>query len=126
MHLKPIVLALVGIAVIVGVAAAGVVGWMVFQPGPYAFATGRPVELTAHRDGPSPTGIPAELTSADAAAKGAYITRMADCAACHTAKGGVPFAGGRAFVLPFGTLYSTNITPDAETGIGNYTDANFL
>jgi mono/diheme cytochrome c family protein len=45
---------------------------------------------------------------------------------CHTAADGVPFAGGRAFVLPFGTMYSTNITPDAETGIGNYTDANFL
>ncbi len=37
-----------------------------------------------------------------------------------------PFAGGRAFVLPFGTIYSTNITPDVETGIGGYTDANFL
>jgi mono/diheme cytochrome c family protein len=126
MHLKPIVLALVGIAVIVGVAAAGVVGWMVFQPGPYAFATGRPVELTGYRDGPSPTGIPAELTNADATAKGAYIARMADCAACHTAKGGVPFAGGRAFVLPFGTIYTPNLTPDAETGIGKWTDTDFL
>jgi hypothetical protein len=45
---------------------------------------------------------------------------------CHTAEGGVPFAGGRAFVLPFGTMYSTNITPDVETGIGSYSDANFL
>jgi mono/diheme cytochrome c family protein len=58
--------------------------------------------------------------------RGEYLTRAADCEACHTAKDGIPFAGGRAFVLPFGTLYSTNITPDAETGIGNYTDANFL
>ena len=40
--------------------------------------------------------------------------------------GGAPFAGGLPFVLPFGTLYSTNITPDPETGIGHYTDANFL
>jgi mono/diheme cytochrome c family protein len=45
---------------------------------------------------------------------------------CHTAKDGAPFAGGRAFVLPFGTLYSTNITPDVDTGIGSYTNANFL
>ena len=50
------------------------------------------------------------------------MTRAADCEVCHTAKDGIPFAGGRAFVLPFGTLYSTNITPDAETGIGNYND----
>ena len=45
---------------------------------------------------------------------------------CHTAKGGEAYAGGFAFVLPFGTLYSTNITPDKATGIGNYTDAQFL
>ncbi len=51
---------------------------------------------------------------------------MADCAACHTAKGGEPFAGGRPFVLPFGTIYTPNITPDPETGIGKWTDANFL
>ena len=51
-----------------GAAAAGVVGWMVFQPGPYAFATGTPVELAAYQ-GPSPAGAPAELANADAAAK---------------------------------------------------------
>jgi mono/diheme cytochrome c family protein len=105
--------------------AAGVVGWMVFQPGPYAFATGTPVELAAYH-GPSPAGTPPELASADAATKGAYIARMADCEACHTAKGGMAFAGGRAFVLPFGTIYTPNLTPDPETGIGRWTDADFL
>jgi mono/diheme cytochrome c family protein len=45
---------------------------------------------------------------------------------CHTAKGGEDFAGGVAFALPFGTLYSTNITPDKDTGIGNYSDSQFL
>jgi mono/diheme cytochrome c family protein len=74
----------------------------------------------------STAGIPAELANADAATKGAYIARMADCAACHTAKGGIPFAGGRAFTLPFGTIYTPNLTPDAETGIGKWTDAAFL
>ena len=49
-------------------------------------------------------------------AKGEYLTKAADCAACHTAPGGKPFAGGRAFKLPFGTIYSTNITPDQEAG----------
>ena len=45
----------------------------------------------------------------------------ADCAACHTADDGAPFAGGRAFPTPMGTVYSSNITPDKEAGIGDYT-----
>jgi len=125
MRLKPIILTLVGIAVVGGAAAAGVVGWMVFQPGPYGFASGTQVELAAYH-GPSPVGAPSELANADAATKGAYIARMGDCEACHTAKGGVPFAGGRPFVLPFGTIYTPNLTPDPETGIGKWTDADFL
>jgi cytochrome c553 len=59
-------------------------------------------------------------------AKGEYLTKAADCAACHTAPGGEPFAGGRAFKLPFGTIYSSNITPDQETGIGRWRDAEFV
>ena len=59
-------------------------------------------------------------------AKGEYLTKAADCAACHTAPGGQPFAGGRAFKLPFGTIYSTNITPDLQTGIGQWSDAEFV
>lgn len=100
-------------------------GRMVFQPRPYAFAGGQPVELAAYA-GPSPTGVPAELIRADARTRGEYITRMADCEACHTATGGVPFAGGRPFVLPFGTIYTPNITPDQDTGIGKWSDAQFL
>ena len=65
MRLKPILLALAGIALIGGAAAAGVVGWMVFQPGPYGFAEGTQVELAAYRA--SPTGAPAELANADPA-----------------------------------------------------------
>src|SRR6202043_1420413 len=45
---------------------------------------------------------------------------------CHTAPGGAAYAGGLAFPLPFGTLYSTNITPDKDTGIGSYSDQDFL
>ena len=58
--------------------------------------------------------------------RGAYVATAADCVACHTAVGGVPYAGGRAFRLPFGTIYSPNITPDRDTGIGRWTDADFL
>jgi mono/diheme cytochrome c family protein len=58
--------------------------------------------------------------------RGAYLARAADCMACHTTRDGKPYAGGLGFRLPFGTLYSTNITPDKETGIGNYSDEDFL
>jgi mono/diheme cytochrome c family protein len=58
--------------------------------------------------------------------KGEYLTRAADCEACHVVPGGKPFTGGLAFKLPFGTLYSPNITPDKETGIGNWTDDEFV
>jgi mono/diheme cytochrome c family protein len=109
------------------IVAAGLVvtGYEVFGPKPTDFAGGKRVALDAYREA-DPSGVPAELKSASLVARGEYLTRAADCAVCHTAKNGIPFAGGRAFVLPFGTIYSTNITPDAQTGIGNYTDANFL
>ncbi len=54
-------------------------------------------------------------------ARGAYLARLGDCAACHTVEGGKPMAGGLAFKTPGGTVYSTNITPDPKTGIGSYT-----
>jgi mono/diheme cytochrome c family protein len=108
--------------VLVGLA---VVGYEVLGPKPTDFAGGKHVALADYHEN-DPTGVPAELKAASSIERGEYLTRAADCAVCHTAKDGVPYAGGRAFVLPFGTLYSTNITPDKETGIGNYTDAEFL
>ncbi|MCE3023195.1 hypothetical protein LWS74_13275, partial [Staphylococcus pasteuri] len=56
-----------------------------------------------------------ELTSsapASTIAKGEYLARAGDCIACHTAPEGKLFAGGRAMLTPFGTLYTSNITPD--------------
>jgi len=58
-------------------------------------------------------------------ARGKCLTVAADCAACHTIEGGTPFAGGLAFKLPFGTIYSSNITPDRDNGIGAWSDAEF-
>jgi mono/diheme cytochrome c family protein len=113
----------VAIAVIAIVVIAGV--WFVRGPGPTDFAGGDRVVLADYRAA-NPTGVPPELANATAVQRGEYLARAADCEACHTAKGGVPYAGGLAFVLPFGTLYSTNITPDTDTGIGNYSDADFL
>ncbi len=58
-------------------------------------------------------------------ARGAYLAHLGDCAACHTAEGGKPMAGGLAFKTPGGTVYSTNITPDPKTGVGGYTLEQF-
>jgi mono/diheme cytochrome c family protein len=60
-------------------------------------------------------------------ARGAYLADAADCAACHTdgKHHGQPYAGGRAIATPFGTFYSPNITPDRDTGIGRWTEAQF-
>jgi len=56
---------------------------------------------------------------------GLYMTRAADCKACHTSPGGTPFAGGLEIHTPFGMITSPNITPDPDTGIGRWTDAEF-
>jgi thiosulfate dehydrogenase len=61
----------------------------------------------------------------DLVKQGEYLARLGDCAACHTAKDGKPMAGGLEMKTPFGAIYSTNITPDPETGIGNYTYGEF-
>jgi mono/diheme cytochrome c family protein len=90
-----------------------------------AFADGTKVALADYR-GANPSGVPPALAQASLVERGAYLARAADCMVCHTTKGGKEYAGGLGFKLPFGTLYSTNITPDQETGIGNYTDQDFL
>ncbi|GAB2946179.1 cytochrome c [Hafnia psychrotolerans] len=56
---------------------------------------------------------------------GEYLSRMGDCAACHTAAGGKPFAGGLKMSTPVGAIYSSNITPDKNTGIGHYSEKDF-
>jgi mono/diheme cytochrome c family protein len=58
-------------------------------------------------------------------ARGAYLARAGDCAACHTARGGPAYAGGRAIETPFGRVMAPNITPDAETGIGAWSADDF-
>lgn len=71
--------------------------------------------------------VAAQAQAADDAtvAKGEYLSRAGDCIACHTVKGGQPFAGGLPIESPFGTIYSTNITPSKTAGIGNYTLEQF-
>lgn len=69
------------------------------------------------------SAVPAADT--DLIARGAYLAKAADCIACHTAARGKPFAGGLPMNTPMGRIYSTNITPDNDTGIGRYSEADF-
>lgn len=102
-YLKVIVF--LGLVALVG--AAGFAGWR------FATSDG---EVSAADVKPTP----------DLVERGRYLTAAADCAACHTTPGGKPFAGGVAFDLPFGTIYSTNITADEKTGIGSWSDDAFV
>lgn len=66
-----------------------------------------------------------DIADASLIAKGKYIAQTADCVACHTTLNGKPFAGGLPMLTPLGAIYSTNITPDKATGIGNYSFEQF-
>jgi mono/diheme cytochrome c family protein len=68
------------------------------------------------------SGIPRAQTGKELVAKGQYIFEVAGGCACHSVPKETPHAGARAFPIPFGTVYSTNITQDKETGLGNWTD----
>src|SRR3984957_6281232 len=89
---------------------AGVVGFG-------ALAWRSPIALISP---PSPQSFAPEVV-----AKGEVLAAGGYCAECHTAKGGQTFAGGYGMGTPFGVLYSTNITPDPETGIGRWSEAAF-
>jgi mono/diheme cytochrome c family protein len=119
--MRRILLIIVAIAIVV--LAVGL--WILRGPGPMAFSIGPRLALADYH-GADPSGVPSSLAQASLVARGAYLARAADCMVCHTTRGGREFAGGLAFKLPFGTLYSTNITSDKETGIGGYSDQDFL
>jgi len=110
----------IGIVVVLGLIA---LAWAGLRPGPMDFA-GSTVALSEYSG--DPTGLPGDFDNTDPIARGQYLADAADCLACHTAEGGAAFAGGRAFHTEFGTIYSPNISPDAQTGIGSWSDADFL
>ncbi|MBI2999290.1 MAG: cytochrome c, partial [Deltaproteobacteria bacterium] len=58
--------------------------------------------------------------------RGRYVFAIAGGCGCHTIPDGTPHAGGRAFPIPLGTVYATNITPDKETGLGSWSDKEIL
>lgn len=97
---------LITAALLVSVLAIGVISYAVFWPAKSALSN-------------SDANYAASLELAE------YSTRLSDCVACHSVPDGKPFAGGLAMGTPLGTIYSTNITPDPKTGIGNYDLADF-
>jgi len=69
---------------------------------------------------PLATSTAAKLQDPALVARGAYLATVGDCAACHTAQGGKPYAGGRALPTPFGDVPAPNLTPDDATGLGQW------
>jgi mono/diheme cytochrome c family protein len=65
------------------------------------------------------------VATSEQVAQGAYLGRAGNCAACHTDRGGAALAGGKGIATPFGTVYASNLTPDARTGIGTWSAAQF-
>lgn len=97
------------IAVLLGLAALALLVWMLnFWGGP--------------RIHDVPPNTP---PSGEQVARGAYLARVGNCMLCHTDRGGAAYAGGRAIETPFGTVYSSNLTPDAGTGIGRWSVTHF-
>ena len=72
------------------------------------------------RDGPGEAAPTVEQAD-----RGAYLARVGNCMTCHTDRGGAAYAGGRAIETPFGTVYSSNLTPDVQTGIGGWSSDQF-
>lgn len=83
------------------------------------------VSMSGQDGSPVDEGSSMEVPAAQLAQRGAYLAQVGNCAACHTARGGLPFAGGKNIDTPFGTVVTSNITPDRLTGIGAWTAADF-
>lgn len=96
-----------GVGLLAMLLAAAAVGW-----------------LNRDIDEPAEAAV-APLTPVEQVARGAYLARLGNCAGCHTARGGVVYAGGRGLPTPFGTVYAGNLTPDPATGLGRWSADDF-
>jgi len=81
--------------------------------------------LLGWRSAIAPVSLTAPVYSQSTIDRGRVLAAAGDCAVCHTVPGGTPNAGGRAMETPFGTLYTTNLTPDADTGLGRWSFSAF-
>ena len=98
----------VGVFVVLLAAAAGLVAW-----------------LNVSGEDPLAGDAGSFVATKEQVARGAYLARAGNCAACHTDRGGAAFAGGKGIATPFGTVFASNLTPDAKTGIGTWSAAQF-
>ena len=98
--------------------------WMI-AAGLVLIAGGSAKFLLYPDDDIGPPAVASTLSPQQLVARGAYLAKAGDCMACHTTRGGVPYAGGRALQTPFGKVLSHNITADRETGIGSWTADDF-
>lgn len=100
--------------------------WFAMAGAALAGALGMATLVLPIRGAIAPIAPPDPATfSADMIARGKVLAALGDCAVCHTAEGGIANAGGRPLHTPFGTVYSTNLTPDVTTGIGAWSYAAF-
>lgn len=81
--------------------------------------------LNQRGEAPIPPGAAPRDGTLEQIARGAYLARAGNCAACHSARGGAPYAGGRGIPTPFGTVYASNLTPDPATGLGRWSADHF-
>lgn len=86
----------------------------------------RPVVAAKHYPDYPMIQMPANPLRVAQIKRGKYLTELGDCIACHTQKGGKAFAGGRSIKTPFGIIYTPNLTPDKATGIGRWTNKQFI
>ena len=81
--------------------------------------------LNVRGDDPGSGSAAGAAAGPEQVARGAYLARAGNCRDCHTPRGAAPYSGGRGIPTPFGTVYSSNLTPDLQTGIGAWTAADF-
>jgi len=114
----------VGIAALALIVISAITVMVVMRP----WSTGSSSDLRAlpgQAAGQAPIASAASNAPNALLARGAYLARAGNCAGCHTARGGEPYAGGRPIATPFGTVYTSNLTPDPATGLGAWTPDDF-
>lgn len=90
-----------------------------------AMAAGTIVAMNLRGEDPLPTQAEAFQATPQLVERGRYLALAGNCAGCHTTRGGEPYAGGMPIETPFGTVYSSNLTPDDKAGIGSWSSAHF-
>ena len=81
--------------------------------------------MNVRAETPVSEALPTSAPAPETVQRGAYLAKVGNCASCHTARGGAAFAGGKGMDTPFGTVFTSNITPDARTGIGQWSADHF-